>query len=199
MARVKNKKPISKELLKKILLGVGITICSAVAVTVIVILIIWIVRYFDKPSDEKEYKEAYENAELLTYEELEDMLDNDTHSGLASISTYIYVYSPDFDKYENGDNAEYKSLVDQCISSYASATNEDYSFYVLNVASEDNESASTDFLQDCLGEEVSSIPSDTPYLMIITNTSNGPKITSILTKSGEIKNNLNDALSLVTE
>ncbi len=155
MARieVKNKEKLSSVIGTWVVFG----ILAAVVITGIVLGIIYLVELNSDSDDDVEYEEQYPNAQLITWEELNDVLDPYTISDIkVNGEIYVLVYSPDYETYPNGEKISDKvnAAVDAELDN----------FYVINVEAEDNKDTSaSDF------EYLSSLSSGYPYLIVITN------------------------------
>ena len=182
MARIETKK---KEKLSNIGSWIIIGILSAVVITGIVLTIIYFVG-LNNADDEKSFDEQYTDAELITWEMLDDVLNPYTISDIqVNGEIYVLVYSPDYETYPNGEKISDK--VNACIDAEVDT------LYVLNVEAEDNKDTSAsafEYLSD------KGLPSGYPYLLVITN-ENGiyefAEDGSITTRQ-EINNKLTDII-----
>ena len=160
MARIEEKR---KENLSSVVwTWVVVGILSAVVITGIVLGILYIIDLNNKDDDDTEFAEQFPDAQLITFAELDNLLDDATQSdiqfgdGEDGVSTiYIYVYSPDYETYSNGAELE------DAVSAVIGLSN----FYVINVEAEDNSGYSIDsseFLSQV------GLPSGYPYLLAVT-------------------------------
>ena len=175
MARieVKNKEKLASVIWAWVVIGV----LSAVVLTGIVLGVIYFVEQANKDDDDKEFEEQYPNAEFITFEELDNLLDNATQSDFEVVDTvYVFVYSPDYETYANGEKLE--GTINDVIA------DETGIFYVLNVESEDNSDFSIDSSEFLSQEE---LPSKYPYLLVIKHGANGIEVDEIITSVTGIK------------
>ena len=127
MARIETKK---KEKLSNIGSWIIIGILSAVVITGIVLTIIYLVG-LNNADDEKSFDEQYPDAELITWEDLDDVLNPYTISDIqVNGEIYVLVYSPDYETYPDGEKISDK--VNACIDAKVDT------LYVLNIEAEDN-------------------------------------------------------------
>ena len=180
MARIEEKR---KEKLSSVIwTWVVAGILSAVVITGIVLGIIYIIDLNNADDDDAEFEEQYPSAELITFEELDNLLDNATQSDIeVNDKIYVFVYSPDYETYSKGE--ELKDHVNAVIDAETGI------FYVINVESEDNSGYSVDS-SEFLSQE--GLPSSYPYLLVITQGTNGIEIAEdgIITSVREIKSYL---------
>lgn len=182
MARIETKK---KEKLSNIGSWIIIGILSAVVITGIVLTIIYFVG-LNNADDEKSFDEQYPDAELITWEMLDDVLNPYTISDIeVNGEIYVLVYSPDYETYPNGEKISDK--VNACIDAEVDT------LYVLNVEAEDNKDTSAsafEYLSD------KGLPSGYPYLLVITSENGIIEIAEdgIITTYQEINNKLTDII-----
>ena len=182
MGRIETKK---KEILSNIGSWIIIGILSAVVITGIVLTIIYLVG-LNNADDEKSFDEQYPDAELITWEDLDDVLNPYTISDIqVNGEIYVLVYSPDYETYPNGEKISDK--VNACIDAKVAT------LYVLNVEAEDNKDTSAsafEYLSD------KGLPSGYPYLLVITNENGIYEIAEdgIITTRQEINNKLTDII-----
>ena len=180
MARIETKK---KEKLSNIGSWIIIGILSAVVITGIVLTIIYFVG-LNNADDEKSFDEQYPDAELITWEDLDDVLNPYTISDIqVNGEIYVLVYSPDYETYPNGEKISDK--VNACIDAEVDT------LYVLNVEAEDNKDSSASSF-----EYLSALPSGYPYLLVITSENGIYEIAEdgIITTYQEINNKLTDII-----
>jgi hypothetical protein len=181
MARIEEKR---KEKLSSVIwTWVVVGVLSAVVLTGIVLGIIYLVDQSNKDDDNKEFEEQYPNAELITFEELDNLLDNATQSDIEVTDTiYVFVYSPDYETYSKGEELE--ETVNKVVAAETGI------FYVINVESEDNSGYSIES-SEFLSQE--GLPSNYPYLLVVKHGANGIEIDEdgIVTNVREIKSYLN--------
>ena len=148
MARIEEKR--KEKLSSTIGTWIVVGILCAVVITGIVLGVIYLVEELNKDDESQEFEEQYPNAELITFEELDNLLDNATQSDIEVNDTiYVFVYSPDYETYEDGEKLE------DAVNSVIDA--ETGIFYVINVESEDNSDFSIDS-SEFLSQE--GLPSD---------------------------------------
>lgn len=182
MARIETKK---KEKLSNIGSWIIIGILSAVVITGIVLTIIYLVG-LNNADDEKSFDEQYPDAELITWEDLDDVLNPYTISDIqVNGKIYVLVYSPDYETYPDGEKISDK--VNACIDAKVDT------LYVLNVEAEDNKDTSAsafEYLSD------KGLPSGYPYLLVITSENGIYEIAEdgIITTRQEINNKLTDII-----
>jgi hypothetical protein len=180
MARIETKK---KEKLSNIGSWIIIGILSAVVITGIVLTIIYFVG-LNNADDEKSFDEQYPDAELITWEMLDDVLNPYTISDIqVNGEIYVLVYSPDYETYPNGEKISDK--VNACIDAKVDT------LYVLNVEAEDNKDSSASSF-----EYLTELPSGYPYLLVITSENGIYEIAEdgIITTRQEINNKLTDII-----
>ena len=180
MARIETKK---KEKLSNIGSWIIIGILSAVVITGIVLTIIYLVG-LNNADDEKSFDEQYPDANLITWEDLNDVLNPYTISDIkVNGEIYVLVYSPDYETYPNGEKISDK--VNACIDAKVDT------FYVLNVEAEDNKDTYASSF-----EYLSELPSGYPYLLVITSENGIYEIAEdgIITTRQEINNKLTDII-----
>ena len=180
MARIEEK---TKEKLSSVIwTWVVAGVLSAVVITGIVLAIIYIIDLNKNDDDEVEFEEQYPSAELITFEELDNLLDNATQSDIeVNDKIYVFVYSPDYETYAKGEELE--EAVNEVIDAETGI------FFVLNVESKDNSGKSADSFE-FLSQE--GLPSGYPYLLVISQGTNGIEIAEdgIITNVREIKSYL---------
>lgn len=180
MARIETKK---KEKLSNIGSWIIIGILSAVVITGIVLTIIYFVG-LNNADDEKSFDEQYPEANLITWEDLNDVLNPYTISDIqVNGEIYVLVYSPDYETYPNGEKISDK--VNACIDAKVDT------LYVLNVEAEDNKDTYASSF-----EYLSELPSGYPYLLVITSENGIYEIAEdgIITTRQEINNKLTDII-----
>ena len=175
MARIEEKR---KENLSSVIwTWVVVGILSAVVITGIVLGIIYIIDLNNQDNDDTEFEEQYPSAELITFGELDNLLDNATQSDIEVVDTvYVFVYSPDYETYPNGEKLE--DTINGVIA------DETGIFYVLNVESEHNSDFPIDSSEFLSQEE---LPSKYPYLLVIKHGANGIEVDEIITSVTGIK------------
>ena len=182
MARIETKK---KEKLSNIGSWIIIGILSAVVITGIVLTIIYFVG-LNNADDEKSFDEQYPEANLITWEDLDDVLNPYTISDIqVNGKIYVLVYSPDYETYPDGEKISDK--VNACIDAEVDT------LYVLNIEAEDNKDTSAsafEYLSD------KGLPSGYPYLLVITSENGIYEIAEdgIITTRQEINNQLTDII-----
>jgi hypothetical protein len=180
MARIETKK---KEKLSNIGSWIIIGILSAVVITGIVLTIIYLVG-LNNADDEKSFDEQYPEANLITWEDLDDVLNPYTISDIqVNGEIYVLVYSPDYETYPDGEKISDK--VNACIDAEVDT------LYVLNVEAEDNKDSSASSF-----EYLTELPSGYPYLLVITSENGIYEIAEdgIITTRQEINNKLTDII-----
>lgn len=180
MARIETKK---KEKLSNIGSWIIIGILSAVVITGIVLTIIYLVG-LNNADDEKSFDEQYPDANLITWEDLNDVLNPYTISDIkVNGEIYVLVYSPDYETYPNGEKISDK--VNACIDAKVDT------LYVLNVEAEDNKDSSASSF-----EYLTELPSGYPYLLVITSENGIYEIAEdgIIITRQEINNKLTDII-----
>ena len=180
MARIETKK---KEKLSNIGSWIIIGILSAVVITGIVLTIIYFVG-LNNADDEKSFDEQYPEANLITWEDLDDVLNPYTISDIrVNGEIYVLVYSPDYETYPNGEKISDK--VNACIDAKVDT------LYALNVEAEDNKDSSANSF-----EYLTELPSGYPYLLVITSENGIYEIAEdgIITTRQEINNKLTDII-----
>lgn len=183
MARIETK---SKEKLSSIIGSwIIIGVLSAVVITGIVLAIIYFVN-LSNSDDETKYEEQYPDANLITWEDLDEILNPHNIPNIkVNGEIYILVYSPDYETYSNGEKISDK--VNAAIDAKVDT------LYVLNVEAEDNKDTSAssfEYLSD------KGLPTGYPYLIVITS-ENGPYEIAedgIITSYKEINNKLTDII-----
>ena len=161
MARIEEKSLKDNKLVNKILLWAAVGFLAAVLVASIVILVLWLVG---KNDDEDEFVEKFETAQVITFEQLELMLDDSLHSTLLANkeAVYVYVYNPDYEAYPTADFVHDKVL--ETVEAYnAVKANESnsYAFYIVNVTDERN----VEYLSENPSSYVSGLGTSYPYLV----------------------------------
>lgn len=153
MARIEEKsKP---KLASVIWTWVVVGILSAVVVTGLVLLIIYLVG-LGNTEGEKEFPERFTTAEesqFITYEELESLLSNspvDEERFDTTKEMFVFVYSPDFEQYKdldvtvNGEEMKLTEFIDTIVEKKLK------NFFIYNTESEDNKNHSIDNLVEGL-------------------------------------------------
>ena len=180
MARIeaKRKEKLSNTIGTYIVIG----ILSAVVLVGIVLGVIYIVDKLNNDDEGQQFEEQYPNAELITFAELDNLLDNATQSDIEFTDTiYVFVYSPDYETYAKG--AELEEQVEAVIAAKTGI------FYVVNVEAEENKGYSVES-SEFLSQE--GLPSNYPYLLVINQSENGIEVAEdgVVTSVREIKNHL---------
>ena len=150
MARIeaKNKEKLSSTIGAWIVFG----ILGAVVITGIILLIIYLVD-LGKVDEEKTFEERFPVAEekdiLMTYEELDAVLEGDTgidpkYEGII----YVFVYNPDFETFKDEDvtwvedDEDKSGKLTEFIDSIVKKVNVEQgiidNFFIINVENEDN-------------------------------------------------------------
>ena len=164
MARIEAKR---KEKLSSIIwTWIVIGVLSAVVITGLVLGIIYLVET-SKSDEEATFEEQYPNAKLISYEELNGILEAGHQSELhVAGNIYVLVYSPDYETYENGKKIS--SYVNDVVAACDKNGTKGFdAFYVVNVTAEENKDSSiTDY------SNLSSLSTNYPYLLVI-NAENG--------------------------
>jgi len=189
MARIEEKSIDKKEVVNKVVIGVVVTFLSLILVASIVILILWLV---EKNENESEFEEKFPTGELISFEELNLILDNDEHSELleGKQEIFIYVYSPDYEEDdEESVAAGVHDYVESCINAYKEFEGE-FSFYIVNVTEEEN--------VEYLNENPNFLSSygldiDYPFLLVCGPLADGAE--KPLTEVAEINNMLQYAIN----
>lgn len=153
MARIEEKsKP---KLASVIWTWVVVGILSAVVVTGLVLLIIYLVG-LGNTEGEKEFPERFTTAEesqFITYEELESLLSNspvDEERFDTTKEMFVFVYSPDFEQHKdldvtiNGEEMKLTEFIDTIVEKKLK------NFFIYNTESEDNKNHSIDNLVEGL-------------------------------------------------
>ena len=160
---------------------------AAITVALIVIIVLIIIGPQDE-EEEKEFEETYTKAELITFEELADILDNDTTS-MPADTVYVYIYSPDYTKGENDEiinedeNTSVRNMINSCITAYADEEDGDCVFYVINITTDENEkylSENSSFLTS------HNIPTTNPVVIAISSSANGVAVVDSVDANEEI-------------
>ena len=173
MARFEEKEKVFKNhpKLEKALFWSLVGLFSLIAIAAIVIIVLMIIGPQDKDEEEEiTYEETYKNAELITFEDLENILDKDVDSELSDgcNTIYVYVYSPNYDKTENDvlinedELDSVRTQVNACIDAYGKEVKNNSAFFVINVTTEDNKDS------NFLANNGFSISDTTPLLLVIT-------------------------------
>lgn len=189
MARFQEKeKVLSKHpKLEKALFWSLMGVFAAITVALIVIIVLIIIGPQDK-EEEKEFEETYSTAELITFEELAEILDNDTTS-MPADTVYVYIYSPDYTKGENDEiinedeNTSVRNMINSCITAYADEEDGDCVFYVINITTDENEaylSENSSFLTS------NNIPTTNPVVIAISSSANGIAVVDSVDANEEI-------------
>ena len=160
---------------------------AAITVALIVIIVLIIIGPQDE-EEEKEFEETYSTAELITFEELAEILDNDTTS-MPADTVYVYIYSPDYTKGENDEiinedeNTSVRNMINSCITAYADEEDGDCVFYVINITTDENEdylSKNSSFLTS------NNIPTTNPVVIAISSSANGIAVVDSVDANEEI-------------
>lgn len=176
----------------KTILIILLSIVSVAILALIVTVIVLQVTKKDEETDETTtYEPTYtkdntEGLKEITWEEFDALIDVNTPSDLVKSTVYVYVYSPNYDYYNNdgkdtyGADEELISLIKEASKAYQN--DENIGFYVLNVLSSDNKSttARNDAFDSTRGFALCEIKND--------------EITETYKKLVEIKNTLKDML-----
>ena len=138
MARIETKsKP---KLASVIWTWVVVGILTAVVVTGLVLLIIYLVDLANGNDGEVEFEERFQSelVQHITYEELDALLANEPSDIDTSHGIFVFVYSPDFETYNDADvTVEGKTMkLTEFIDSIIEKDLDN--FYILNVESEEN-------------------------------------------------------------
>ena len=183
MARFEQKEKVFKNhpKLEKALFWSLVGLFSLVAVAAIVIIVLMIIDPSD--SDEEEevtYEETYKEdvAKLITFKDLEIILDKDQDSVLSDDcnTIYVYVYSPNYAKGENDEIINEDELervrtqVNACIDAYGKEVKNNTAFFVINVEDKDNKGS------NFLSLYGFSITDTTPVLLVIKTGKNAFEI-----------------------
>ena len=171
MARIEEKR--KEKLSSTIGTWVVFGILGAVVITGIVLLIIYLVG-LGKVDEEKTFEERFPAAEekniLMTYEELDAVLDGDSAIDPKYEGTiYVFVYHPDFDTYNDADvtwaeDGEDKSgklteFIDTIVAKVDVDAEIIDNFFIINANNEDNKEFS--------GTNIPTL--DYPTLLVIEN------------------------------
>lgn len=189
MARIEEKSIDKKEVVNKVVIGLVITFLSLIVITSIVILILWLVG---KNEDDANFEEKFPTANLISFEDLNLILDNDEHSELleGKQEIFIYIYSPDYEENdEESVAAGVHEYVESCASAYKDFDGE-FSFYVVNVTEEENKeylSENPNFLSS-YGLDI-----EYPFLLVCGPLADGAE--KPLTEVAEINNMLQYAIN----
>lgn len=145
MARIEEKSTKAKSIASKVLLWVAVGFLAAVLVASIVILILWLVNK-DKEEEETPFVEIYETAELITFDDLEEIKDNDIYSEYVEKyeTIYVYIYSSN-DHKDDETTTTAEKLHDNVlknIDAFKETTERSVAFLIINVAHEDNKESS---------------------------------------------------------
>lgn len=175
MARIEEK---SKQKLSSVIwTWVVVGVLGAVVITGLVLGIIYLVNLNKDDDGEKTFEEQYPNAELWTWEELEDLLDPHVQNEMDG-TLYVLVYSPDYENYPNGEKI--KDKVNAAVN--AGVDN----FFVVNVTSEDNKDYSL------TNTDLSSLSYPTLLVIDIDTESGHIVIDETINNWRDINNKLND-------
>ena len=180
MARIETK---SKEKLSNIIWSwVVLGVLGAVVITGIVLAIIYFVGLSNNADETNTFDEQYPEANLITWEELDDVLNPHTISDIrVGSGIYVLVYSPDYETYANGEKISAK--VNAAIE--AGVEN----LYIINVEAEDNKDTFSEY--ENLADK--GLPSKYPYLLFI-NSEYQIDDEGIITSYQEINNTLTDII-----
>ena len=177
MARFQEKeKVLSKHpKLEKALFWSLIAVFAAIAVALIVIIVLMIIGPKDDENEEVTYDETYETAELITFEKLAEILDNDSTS-MPADTVYVYIYSPDYTRGEDDEIINEDELdnvrgkINECVTAYDGEEGGECEFYIINVLAKEN----ADYLANNASFLTSNgIPTTNPVIITISNTNNG--------------------------
>ena len=137
MARIETK--TKQKLSSVIWTWVVVGILTAVVVTGLVLLIIYLVELGNGNEEEKEFKNRFDDKYHITYEQLDTILANEPQDDIDTTKpVFVFVYSADFDNNKdedvnvNGETMKLTEFIDSIIEKDIE------NFYVLNVKSEDN-------------------------------------------------------------
>ena len=184
MARIEVKEK-GKNIVNKLLLGIAVGFLAAVLVGAIVITVLILTNKDDEP-EEKEVVEMFPTAQLITYDDLLLIENNDEKSSIldGKVQIYIYVYNSDYETYEDAEKLH--DRVAECVAAYntyleeTADEDEVFGFYIINAAEEENSALNTGKL---------------PYLLTF-----GPDIENAgeeITNLRDIQNGLFEAKELV--
>ena len=198
MARIEVKK---EKLSSVIWTWIVVGVLSAVVITGLVLGIIYLVELGNE-EEEKTFEEQYPTATLITYEDLNQILEAGEKSKYHVLGNiYVLVYSPDYESFPNGKKIT--DYVNNAITAYNAAVEADEAgekvynaFYVLNVTSEDNEGHSISEYAN-----LSSLSTNYPYLLVISAENGEYEIVEdgIVTSYKDINNTLHFAFAEETE
>ena len=144
----------------KTVMAILLSILAVAILVFIVVIIVLQIKQSNKSEEEennetKTYEATYtkENTPGLveiTLDDLEDILDNDTHSEYAKPTVYVLIYTPNYDAYKKDDKEADGSTEEFQNAVKAACLNEDEKtgFYVINVLSTDNKESSSSVLTD---------------------------------------------------
>ena len=165
MARIedRSKQKSKKNLASKIWTGFVIGLLSAVFLGMVVLGCVYLFGNNDEETEETTFEEQYPEAQLITWEDLANKILDPNPDGYDLIGNgymYVFVYSPDYETYPNGEKVSNK--VNDAVAAFGDNEGDDR-FYVINVEAEDNKGFN-------LGssEYLSSLASNgSPYLLVI--------------------------------
>ena len=177
MARFQEKEKVFSKhpKLEKALFWSLIAVFAAIAVALIVIIVLMIIGPKDDENEEVTYDETYETAELITFEKLAEILDNDSTS-MPADTVYVYIYSPDYTRGEDDEIINEDELdnvrgkINECVTAYDGEEGGECEFYIINVLAKEN----ADYLANNASFLTSNgIPTTNPVIITISNTNNG--------------------------
>lgn len=177
MARFQEKEKVFSKhpKLEKALFWSLIAVFAAIAVALIVIIVLMIIGPKDDENEEVTYDETYETAELITFEKLAEILDNDSTS-MPADTVYVYIYSPDYTRGEDDEIINEDELdnvrgkINECVTAYDGEEGGECEFYIINVLAKEN----ANYLANNASFLTSNgIPTTNPVIITISNTNNG--------------------------
>lgn len=171
---------------------VGILLTVVFFASVLLLVLFFINKNKDDENEEEEitFEEKYPEAELITFEDLEERILEENLTDDSLIGTnydviYVFVYSPDYETYPNGEKVSTNvNLVIDAIGNNEGDTK----FFVINTEEEDNKNF--DLASSTLLSSLASNKS--PYLIKITisQVTGNLEIDEVLTVVGDINNEL---------
>ena len=197
MARIEEK--VREEKVKKSLAGkvwawvVGVVL-TLVFIGSVVLLVLFILNKDEEETPVEEatvtYEEKYPEAQLITFADLEDKILNDHRDTEDLIGTnydviYVFVYSPDYETYPNGEKVS--TNVNAMIAACGDNSGDGVKFFVINTETDDNKAF--DLTNSPLLAGAATFKS--PYLIKIIISEAGPLvIDEFITGIGDINNEL---------
>ena len=164
-----------------------IGVLSAVVITGLVLGIIYLVELANT-DEEETYEEQFPNAKLLTFEELDGILEAG-HGSELHVSPYGTIYVLVYTA--SADNSNIKTYVDNAANACEkddgknTGRNGDNAFYVVNLVSEDNKDSSISSYSN-----LSSLSENCPYLLVISPENGDFEIVETITLVREINQTL---------